>query len=217
MWSNSSCNTPLPAHSEPKAFKPSDTEMKTAHLTVYEGDSKIQKDCYKVATFEIELPPLPSEDSECRIFQRVDVTDTEITLYAIVSDTPPAPGGDPNEKKLTIKNDKPAHTPEDINRMKQDNLKMLEAQQEESDINYLAIAIQNCNAVKTGKAQMTKDKKIKAEIDKIVKDFKNELNEEFNDSNRMTLEQFNEKMNEFEDRIVGVCPSYTRPSKFQSF
>ena len=208
-------NSPIPAHSEPRAFKTSDPETKRVQLTVYEGDSENQRECYKIATFEIELPH-QLQNYE-RIFERVDVTDTEITLYAIVSNTPPAPGGDPNEKKLTIKNDKPAHTPEDINRMKQDNLKMLEAQQEESDINYLAIAIQNCNAVKTGKAQMTKDKKIKAEIDKIVKDFKNELNEEFNDSNRMTLEQFNEKMNEFEDRIVGVCPSYTRPSKFQSF
>ena len=210
-------NTPRPARSEPRAFRPSNPETRTVTLSVYEGDSKLTKECYKVANFEIELPP-PKEGEVCRIFQRIDVTDTEITVYAIISETPPdIQNGDPNEKKLIIKNDKPAHTRDDINRMKQDNLKMLEAQQQESDINYLAIAIQNCNSVKTAKTQMTKDKAIRTQIDQIVAETKKEIHDEFNDDHKMTLDDFNDKMIAFEDRITAIFPGYKRPQKFQTF
>ena len=114
-------NMPLPAHSEPKAFTPANPDAETVQLTVYEGDSRRQQDCYLVAKFDIQIPRQPI----VRIFQRIDVSDQEITLYAIISETPPDINGDPNEKKLIIKSDKPVHTPEQINQMKQENIRML--------------------------------------------------------------------------------------------
>ena len=204
-------NTPKPCMSDRMAFQPSSPDVKVVQLTLYEGDSKVQKEAFRVGTFEIKLPEKEDDDEKIRIFQRVEVNDNEITLFATVTKNDEKTEAGSEEKKLTIKNDKPANSEEDITRMKNENMAMTAPEDDkDEDEDFAKLALGNLNIIKASRNQLSKDAKVRKAIDSIVKELKGRIDKD----EKMSYEQFSELMTELESKIAEVVPDYKRPEKF---
>ena len=111
-------NTPLSSLNQSLIFQTINPNSKRILLKLYEGDSRLQTDCYNVALFNISSSN-PLGQSQIQI--QINVTDMYISLSATLL-SPPA------SEPLTVNilNDKNHYTPDYINRMKEDIIKMFE-------------------------------------------------------------------------------------------
>ena len=113
-------NTPISELSQSLLFQTMNTNSKRILLKLYEGDSRLQTDCCNVAIFNISSSN-PLRQSHIQII--INVTDMYLSLSATLLS--PSANYPPT---LNVQNDKNHYTPDYINRMKEDIIKMFEYQ-----------------------------------------------------------------------------------------
>jgi len=211
-------NTPIPCTSQYQAFRPSGNGITQLRLVLYEGDTNLSKEAYCIGSFDLSIGDEEEDNDEeeeahIRFFQRVEVTSEEIRMYAVVrQESPRDDEVIPDEQKCIFKTNKPTNTDEDIKRLREVNLSLLQEEEKPEEIKYNAIATQNINAIKVAKNKWPISKESKSRIDEISNKIKDTIKKAGDGFNR---DDFVKLMDEYENEIRKVYAEYERPPKFK--
>lgn len=186
-------------------------EENIVSLPVYEGDSDKQNECYEVGKFNIKCTKTSGTEI---IYARVIVNKSGITIHAAQSETEPK-GTDYREAKFNT--DQAIHTKDEITNLKNKNIEFRKTDVIIDEIVYHQVLVRLISRFSTIKNKLSTDATARTEIKVFLDNKRKKINEKYNDSNKMSKEEFIKQLNEIEKEIKNIAGKYKRPDGIQLF